>query len=400
MIITGILLSFISVLLLSSSAEQIGYADDNAKFAPISNRLVERNSYDAWGNLREPQTHKVYDAGEAPALMLGRGFTGHEHLQQFGLINMNARLYDPALGRFLSPDPYVQSECGPQGFNRYSYCLNNPLSYVDEDGEFPVLLGVALFGGAANLVYKACSGQIHSIGDAFAAFGIGAVASVAGIATGGWGFGLSGGFIAGAAGFGLGTITDVYLQSLGNNLYFGDPIISTKDLLIIGASSAVAGGIINGSIAAAGGYNFWNGEMIAEGRGIFSLNNSPKPDISMQDLPTAPELPQQPEITVPSKPWQKHHFATNKHKKFTPLMEEITNRYGLSTNGNWNVEALPHWGRHPHDYHRWVLNEMRKINAIPGMNQKEFIRQFRINIIEPVKMNPDMLYKKYWRLNK
>ena len=252
------------------------YLGSIVALADESGNIVERNSYDAWGNLRDPQTHKVYDAGEAPALMLGRGFTGHEHLQQFSLINMNARLYDPALGRFLSPDPYVQSECGPQGFNRYSYCLNNPLSYVDEDGEFPVLLGVALFGGAANLVYKACSGQIHNIGDAFAAFGIGAVASVAGIATGGWGFGLSGGFIAGAAGVGLGMMTEVYVQSLGNNLYFGDPIISTKDLLIIGATSAVAGGIINGSIAAAGGYNFWNGEMIAEGRGMFSFKNTPK----------------------------------------------------------------------------------------------------------------------------
>ena len=76
-----------------------------------SGNAVERMSYDAWGNLRDPQTHKVYEAGKAPGLMLGRGYTGHEHLPWFGLVNMNARLYDPALGRFLSPDPYVQSEC-------------------------------------------------------------------------------------------------------------------------------------------------------------------------------------------------------------------------------------------------------------------------------------------------
>jgi hypothetical protein len=49
---------------------------------------------------------------------------------------MNARLYDPALGRFLSPDPYVQMPDFSQNFNRYSYCLNNPLVYVDQDGEF------------------------------------------------------------------------------------------------------------------------------------------------------------------------------------------------------------------------------------------------------------------------
>ncbi|MBR3987159.1 MAG: hypothetical protein IKK04_08395 [Bacteroidales bacterium] len=28
-----------------------------------------------------------------------RGFTGHEHYDRFGIINMNARLYDPVLGR-------------------------------------------------------------------------------------------------------------------------------------------------------------------------------------------------------------------------------------------------------------------------------------------------------------
>ena len=64
------------------------------------------------------------------------GYTGHEHLPGFGLINCNARLYDPALGRFLSPDPLIQDPTSTQNFNRYSYCLNNPLKYTDESGEF------------------------------------------------------------------------------------------------------------------------------------------------------------------------------------------------------------------------------------------------------------------------
>ncbi len=49
---------------------------------------------------------------------------------------MNARLYDPALGRFLSPDPYVQIPDFTQNFNRYSYCINHPLKYTDPSGEF------------------------------------------------------------------------------------------------------------------------------------------------------------------------------------------------------------------------------------------------------------------------
>ena len=59
-------------------------------------------------------------------LAFRRGFTGHEHYDRFGIINMNARLYDPLLGRFLSPDPYVQAPDFTQNFNRYSYALNHP----------------------------------------------------------------------------------------------------------------------------------------------------------------------------------------------------------------------------------------------------------------------------------
>ncbi len=64
---------------------------------------------------------------------------------------MNGRVYDPVLARFLSPDPYVQMPDARSGFNRYSYCLNNPLVYTDPDGEFliPLITTIAgaYFGG-------------------------------------------------------------------------------------------------------------------------------------------------------------------------------------------------------------------------------------------------------------
>ncbi len=46
----------------------------------------------------------------------------------------NVRMYDPALGRFLSPDPFMQDPSNTQNFNRYSYCLNNPLKFIDPSG--------------------------------------------------------------------------------------------------------------------------------------------------------------------------------------------------------------------------------------------------------------------------
>jgi RHS repeat-associated protein len=112
-----------------------------------SGSKIAEYSYDPWGRQRNPANQQAYGPDEAPSLLLGRGYTGHEHLPMFGLINMNARLYDPVLGRFLSPDPYVQAPDFSQSFNRYSYCLNNPLIYVDENGEFILSFLTGFFKG-------------------------------------------------------------------------------------------------------------------------------------------------------------------------------------------------------------------------------------------------------------
>ena len=100
-----------------------------------SGSVVQELSYDAWGRLRNPTNQTAYTPGSEPTLFLGRGYTGHEHLPWFGLVNMNARLYDPAVGRFLSPDPNIQAPDMTQNYNRYSYVLNNPLRYTDPTGE-------------------------------------------------------------------------------------------------------------------------------------------------------------------------------------------------------------------------------------------------------------------------
>lgn len=72
--------------------------------------------------------------------ILERGFTGHEHILQFGIINMNARLYDPIIASFLSPDNEVTDPENPQNYNRFSYALNNPLRYTDPSGNNPLLV--------------------------------------------------------------------------------------------------------------------------------------------------------------------------------------------------------------------------------------------------------------------
>ncbi len=86
------------------------------------------------GNRRNPATWRAF-TGTAPEPLFDRGFTGHEHLYAFNLINMNGRVYDPVVARFLSPDPYIQAPGMPQNYNGYVYCLNNPLVYTDPSGE-------------------------------------------------------------------------------------------------------------------------------------------------------------------------------------------------------------------------------------------------------------------------
>lgn len=122
--------------------------------------VVQELSYDAWGRWRNPDNQSIYAPGAEPDLFLNRGYTGHEHLSMFGLVNMNARLYDLLLGRFLSPDPYVQMPENSQSFNRYSYCLNNPLMYRDQTGEIAWFVPVII--GAVVGAYVGASIQSHT----------------------------------------------------------------------------------------------------------------------------------------------------------------------------------------------------------------------------------------------
>ena len=157
--------------------------------ADSEGNLVAEYSYDAWGRLRDPDTQELYGSGKEPELMLWRGFTGNEWLPWFGLYNMNARLYDPVLGRFLSPDPYVQMPDNTQNLNRYLYALNNPFQYTDPSGEFLIalLVGALIGAGVSALTYSVATlvtGNSWSWQDFGKSVGIGAFGGALGGAAG------------------------------------------------------------------------------------------------------------------------------------------------------------------------------------------------------------------------
>jgi RHS repeat-associated protein len=168
----------------------------------------ERMSFDAHGSRRSADSGTGMWASLLPAVAptdinpqvnaeTTRGFTGHEHIDRMGLVHMNGRLYDPLLGRMLSPDPIVQEPYNAQNLNRYSYVLNNPLSYTDPSG----LSFVKKYWRA--IVATAVSIFMPMLAPGF--WGAVATGFVSGtIATGSWEGGLWGAFSAGVF-YGIGT---------------------------------------------------------------------------------------------------------------------------------------------------------------------------------------------------
>ena len=102
---------------------------------------VTQLGFDAWGLRRKAQANNAANNGfvsvsevDIDSYASPRGYTGHEHLDEVGLIHMNGRIYDPIIGRFLQVDPVIADPYNLQSYNAYSYVHNNPLSYTDPTG--------------------------------------------------------------------------------------------------------------------------------------------------------------------------------------------------------------------------------------------------------------------------
>lgn len=114
------------------------YTDHLGSIVAVTNEsgaVVARQSYDAWGRERNPDTWDYAMGTSTKPDWLYRGYTGHEMLSEFDLINMNGRMYDPINGRMMRPDNDVQAPNNTQSYNRYTYCMNNPMKYSDPNGE-------------------------------------------------------------------------------------------------------------------------------------------------------------------------------------------------------------------------------------------------------------------------
>ena len=95
--------------------------------------VVEPLAYEPFGKRRFANGSSDPNNAIQP-VSTDRGFTGHEMLDEIGLVHMNGRIFDPMVARFASADPLLQFPMNLQGYNRYSYLFNNPLAGTDPSG--------------------------------------------------------------------------------------------------------------------------------------------------------------------------------------------------------------------------------------------------------------------------
>ena len=348
----------------------------------IDGNIVDSMDFDAWGNRRD-RLDWTQKEGTIVHL-IDRGFTFHQHLDVFNLINMGGRVYDPIVGQFLSPDPYIQAADNTQNLNRYAYCMHSPLMYVDPDGEFwHIIIGAAV-GGIVNLAtnWK----NIDGFWQGMAAFGAGAASGAltaafgyAGALAGGaitgatnnlisqtgknfsgfnnvnWGqVGLNAGVggIAGVAGYGAGKWAS---NNIGNVLINGFNIASPvlKGAIsgaVGGAAGGYAGGFVGGLIMTgdaklahqSGMSGLWTGMGIGAGTGAIGgymaaknagLNpwtgkpNNPKPSITIgEGMDRVNDIAKDINSKTISKPWPDYIKA---YQHGNPTVE------GLQYNQQW-----------------------------------------------------------------
>lgn len=372
--------------------------------------VMQEQSFDAWGRYRNTEDWSYEDVSP-PTLADGdftwlRGYTGHEYLPQFSLIHMNGRLYDPMLGRMLSPDNYVHTDFGTQGYNRYSYAMNNSLKYTDPSGEIvwaPIIIGAvvgAYIGGStANGTYN--PGQWdYSSGQTWAGMGIGLVA-------GGLGGGIGVGSIGGltgleavmAGGVVSGGINGAGMTALAGG-DFGDVMGGMIQGAVIGGFTAAVGyGAFQGMESLIGnipGHNTVSYFTAASATKVTgNLFTGQKPFNNFSDVYKNPVwlLPATMDfVSISGSLFLNSKFgpkiANNLAKKYLPkgwfeegVIDDISGaklNFGINDKGDFGLQ-LDYWVRFPHH------DTYTSTNAIAWLNQYVTINP--LNSIYPLSLS-------------
>ncbi|WP_158678279.1 RHS repeat-associated core domain-containing protein [Pseudoalteromonas sp. T1lg23B] len=198
-----------------------------AKYGHVTPRTssVERQHYRPYGESIE----------EAPDDI---GYTGHKFDKELGLNYMQARYYDPVIGRFYSNDPVGYTAKNPvMSFNRYMYVNNNPYKYTDPDGEF-FNFALGAIGATVGAITGGVSSYMQSGGDWDATMkgaGVGA------------GIGLLAGVTGGTSLVGFGKAADMSFKASSASSALSTMGSSSLKMAATSGASNAAGQIVGGA---------------------------------------------------------------------------------------------------------------------------------------------------------
>ncbi|MBC1515945.1 RHS repeat-associated core domain-containing protein [Listeria sp. FSL L7-1510] len=106
-----------------------------------ASKVVAKYAYDAWGNVLKSE------ATTAEAKTNPYGYAGYTYDKEIEQYYLMARYYEPEQGVFTAIDPDPGDEDDPQTMNGYNYANNNPVKYVDPDGNYAYVAAAGMAFG-------------------------------------------------------------------------------------------------------------------------------------------------------------------------------------------------------------------------------------------------------------
>ncbi|CAL2090442.1 exported protein of unknown function [Tenacibaculum sp. 190524A02b] len=213
--------------------------DKNGSISP-STEIIEESNYYPFGLKHKGYNNKVSSLGSSKAQKYK--YNGKELQDELG-INMydyGARFYDPATGRWFTPDAMAEKYYNQ---SLYTYTLNNPVYYIDPDGNQVAMCCDSLIGFVATMVDNTFGSNLRNTLDTgSASYGTGVQSAHAVSQVGGTFLQLKGTFDIGAGGTGMAATTSVTVGS-GGTLSVGTApgFAASASLTVAGVAEKVVG---------------------------------------------------------------------------------------------------------------------------------------------------------------